>query len=192
MRKSLLGLCIIFILIGWFYYTPFIAFNRINKAAHAGDAVQLSSDIDYPSLHASLETELTAIMLDGISKFSDKNNDTELSSYIEMVKHNISQAVDTLTTPKGIVMFFNNSVIIHKTSENHFQLDMGGSAPNGNKKADETKHSLERKAQYESLNHFVMTISDPISPHIQTRFHLVRDSNNLTKWTLTHIEIPKT
>ena len=194
MRKSLslIGLCITIILIGWFYCTPFMVFKRIDNAAHAGDAAQLMSYMDYPSLHDALETKLTAIMLDGISKSPHEKTNTDLTSYIEMVKSDIiAPSINTLMTPKGMVMFFDNNVIIRKTSENHFRLDMGGSPPNGNKKTDETKHSFERKCQYESFNHFVMTISDPTTPQIQTRFHLVRDSNNPTNWSLNHIEIPK-
>ena len=87
-------------IVGYAYSTPYIALNRIKRAADARDAATLNQYVDYPSLRASLKDQLGEMLEKRIAAQHSSNPLLLFGAVIGSAL--ISPLVDAYMTPDGV------------------------------------------------------------------------------------------
>jgi hypothetical protein len=82
----------------WLYFTPYMAVNRLQAAAEAGDTQTLNEMVDFPALRTSLRTEIQSATARGIQK------DGGVFAAIGAAAAGfvVGPVVDAAVTPEGI------------------------------------------------------------------------------------------
>ena len=92
-------------MIGFAYASPYIALNRIKRAADARDAATLNQYVDYPALRASLKAQLGDMLQRRIAAQHSDNPLLLFGAAIGAVL--ISPLVDAYATPDGVAALIN-------------------------------------------------------------------------------------
>ncbi|HTH61795.1 MAG TPA: DUF2939 domain-containing protein [Paraburkholderia sp.] len=92
-------------IIGYSYATPYIALNRIKRAADARDAATLNQYVDYPALRASLKGQLGDMLQKRIDAQHSSNPLLLFGAVIGQAL--ISPLVDAYATPDGVAALLN-------------------------------------------------------------------------------------
>lgn len=97
MKKPLFALALC-VAAAWFYFTPFMAVNKLQAAAERGDAEALNEMVDFPALRVSIKSEIQNTVADGISK--DAGVFAAIGSAVTGVI--VEPVVNAAVTPQGI------------------------------------------------------------------------------------------
>jgi hypothetical protein len=84
----------------WLYFTPYMAVNKLQAAAEAGDAQVLNEMVDFPALRTSIRTEIQSATARGIQK--DGGVFAALGA--AAAGFVVGPVVDAAVTPEGIGM----------------------------------------------------------------------------------------
>ena len=100
MKKFPLFALVVFAVAGWLYFTPYMALNKLQAAAEAGDTQALNEMVDFPALRTSLRTEIQSATARGIQK------DGGVFAAIGAAAAGfvVGPVVDAAVTPEGIGM----------------------------------------------------------------------------------------
>ena len=82
----------------WLYFTPYMAVNKLQAAAEAGDTRALNEMVDFPALRVSIKSEIQNTVADGISK--DAGVFAAIGSAVTGVI--VEPVVNAAVTPQGI------------------------------------------------------------------------------------------
>ena len=97
MKKGLFTLAL-FALAGWLYFTPYMALDRLQQAAEAGDAEALNAMVDFPALRTSIKSEVQGAVSRGIQR--DGGAFAALGAAVTGVI--VEPVVNAAVTPQGI------------------------------------------------------------------------------------------
>ncbi len=97
MKKSLFALALC-AAAAWFYFTPFMAVDKLQAAAERGDSEALNEMVDFPALRVSIKSEIQNAVADGISK--DAGVFAAIGSAVTGVI--VEPVVNAAVTPQGI------------------------------------------------------------------------------------------
>ena len=104
MTKKTLGFTIagmvLLVLIGWFYYTPYMAFDSLKKAAVRRDAKAVAEHVDFPSLRESVKSWIKAPMMKRVVKAMQDNPFAGLG--MMMANAMVDPMVDAMISPAGL------------------------------------------------------------------------------------------
>jgi hypothetical protein len=170
MKKGLFTL-VLFAVIGWLYFTPYMALNELQAAAEAGDADALNEMVDFPALRTSIKTEVQGAISRGIQK----DGGVFAAAAAAVTGVIVEPVVNAAVTPQGI------------------SLMMKGERPTDDEAADRKDDDSWREStkigrRYEASDRFVVEYRDRRSG--DERISLVMQRDGL-RWRLSGIRFPR-
>ncbi|HEX5872839.1 MAG TPA: DUF2939 domain-containing protein [Longimicrobium sp.] len=153
----------------WLYFTPYMAVNKLQAAAEAGDAEALNEMVDFPALRLSIKSEIQGAASRGIQR--DGGVFAALgAAAVGMIAE---PAVNAAVTPQGI------------------SLLMKGRSPGDDEEKsgdeDNWRDDVKIKRRWESADKFVIHYSDRASGDERMTLVMRRDG---LKWRLSGIRFP--
>ncbi|MDR5779310.1 DUF2939 domain-containing protein [Caballeronia sp. LZ065] len=92
-------------LLGYIYASPYIALNRLKRAADARDAQTVNQYVDYPALRASLKEQVAALLTRRVDIQKSGNPLAIIGAMIGAAV--VGPLVDTYATPDGVAAILN-------------------------------------------------------------------------------------
>lgn len=168
--SSLLILAVLFAGV-WMYFTPYLAMNRLQKAARSGDTETLNELVDFPSLRESVKTNVRSAVENSVSR--SHNPLAVLGGLLAGAV--ASPVVDAVVTPSGIAALTEG--------RRPGQRDRDPAGGEGVRVKDVTV-----KRGYEDLDHFIVHFQDRNDGKEKLALVLRRDG--LYHWKLTGVRLP--
>jgi hypothetical protein len=170
MKKGLFTLAL-FAVIGWLYFTPYMALDKLQAAAEAGDATALNEMVDFPALRTSIKTEVQGAVSRGIQK----DGGVFAAAAAAVTGVIVEPVVNAAVTPEGI------------------SLMMKGERPTDDEAADRKDDDSWREdtkigRRYEASDRFVVEYRDRQSG--DERISLVMQRDGL-RWRLAGVRFPR-
>ncbi|MDR5877885.1 DUF2939 domain-containing protein [Caballeronia sp. LZ032] len=106
--RSILTALVVLIVIGllsYIYASPYIALNRLKRAADARDAQTVNEYVDYPALRASLKEQVAALLTRRVDIQKSGNPLAIIGAMIGAAV--VGPLVDTYATPDGVAAILN-------------------------------------------------------------------------------------
>ena len=169
--SSLLILAVLFAAV-WMYFTPYLAMNRLQKAAKEGDTEALNELVDFPALRESVKTNVRSAVSHSVGR--DRNNPFAVLGGI-LAGAMASPLVDAFVTPSGIAALTEGE----RPGSRHEAADSVARVRVKNVKV---------KRGYESMDLFVVHFVDRNDGREKMALLLHRDG--LSHWKLTGIRLP--
>lgn len=153
----------------WLYFTPYLALNRLQKAARDGDTRTMNELVDFPALRESVKQNVrTAVEGRGHSPFGFLGG--ILAGAVA------GPLVDAFVTPQGI------AALTEGRRPGHHSADVDSAAAGLHVKNVQTRRG------YEGVDLFVVHFVDRNSGHEKMALLMHRDG--LAHWRLTGIRLP--
>ncbi|HKP76022.1 MAG TPA: DUF2939 domain-containing protein [Longimicrobiaceae bacterium] len=171
-RSSLSTLLVLAVLFAgvWLYFTPYLALNRLQKAAQHGDTEAMTELVDFPSLRESVKTNVRTSVEHAVSR---KHNPIGVLGGLTAGAV-ASPLVDAFVTPQGIAALTN------------------GERPGGRDHADGDGNvrvkNVKVKRGYEGVDLFVVHFVDKTSG--DERMSLLMRRDGIVHWRLSGIRLP--
>lgn len=169
MKKFPLFALVVFAVAGWLYFTPYMALNKLQAAAEAGDTQALNEMVDFPALRTSIKGEVQSAVARGIQK--DGGIFAALGSAVTGMM--VDPVVNAAVTPEGIGLL------------------MKGRSPTDDedsKEDDENwREDVKIGRRYEAADRFIVQYSDRESG--DERISLVMRRDGL-RWRLAGVRFP--
>jgi hypothetical protein len=183
--------------LGYSYASPYIALNRIKRAADARDAATLNQYVDYPALRASLKDQVGEMLQKRIDAQHSSNPLLMLGAVIGTAL--ISPLVDAYATPDGVAALLNGMPPRGEPGERPPAVDTGTpagpeTAPSatGQPPAPPAAGTASPEARpettsgYRDLNEFVVTWQHSAN---EPRYAAVLQRHGLFTWKLAAVEL---
>lgn len=138
-----LALCVF---AAWMYFSPYVAYRNLTRAADRGDVEALNELVDFPALRTSFKENLKTAVAREISADADNPLAAMGGALAGMLT---SRVVDAAVTPAGIAAL---------TRGNDPTGDEDGGASG---QADREDVRVERDRRYEGVNRFAVRYLDP-------------------------------
>ena len=157
------------IVAGGAYFSPYLTLNSMKTATTNRDVVALANEIDFPSLRKSVKEGVRAKLAQEVAK---QGNNIASSMGGDMLTKVVDPAVDKLVTPEGLSQLMQDKIPGAK-------IDI----------ADLEKNMADSQVEmgYESIDRFVVHISDKVDRSKQVKLILQRDGFS---WKLAGVNIP--
>lgn len=106
-KSSIIALVVIVViaLIGYGYASPYVALDRLKRAADARDAATVNQYVDFPALRESLKQQVTALLARRLDVKNSGNLLAALGAMIGVAL--IGPLVDSYATPDGVAALLN-------------------------------------------------------------------------------------
>jgi DUF2939 family protein len=169
--STLLVLGVVFAAV-WMYFTPYLAMNRLQKAARAGDTEALNELVDFPALRESVKTNVRSAVENSVSR--SHNPLAVLGGLLAGAV--ASPLVDAFVTPSGIAALTEGE----RPGEGH--RDAADSVARVRVK------NVKVKRGYENLDLFVVHFVDRNDGHEKLALLLRRDG--IYHWKLSGVRLP--
>jgi hypothetical protein len=151
---------ILVILVGWFYYAPYLAVNSLMTAAENNNAQTLAKHVDFPSLRESCKTWAKTSQFTKIAKYFKQD---PLSGFGFVYTNSmIDHLVDDMISPAGIDSVFE-FIIPNPGPEGHFTMPTGqkGIGPMDEAKGSHnSQDNFVVREGYTSFNEFVLSAKE--------------------------------
>lgn len=170
--SSLMLLAVLFAGV-WLYFTPYLAMNKLQKAAKAGDAQAMSELVDFPSLRESVKQNVRTAVSNEVGGRS-RGGLGALGGLLAGVL--AGPVVDAFVTPDGIAALTEGS---RPGSRHGDAIDSV---------AHERSKDVKVKRGYESVDLFVIHFIGKSDG--KERMALVMHRDGLTHWRLTGVRLP--
>lgn len=170
MKKSLFTLAL-FAFVGWLYFTPYLALNKLQAAAEAGDAQALNEMVDFPALRSSIKNEVQGAVSRGIQK--DGGVFAAAAAAVSGVI--VEPVVNAAVTPQGISLLMKG------------ERPTGGDAED-REDDDSWRENIKIGRRYEAADRFVVEYRDRRSG--DERISLVMHRDGL-RWRLAGVRFPR-
>lgn len=153
----------------WMYFSPYLAFRKMQNAAEAGDTAALDQLVDFPRLRASVKQGVST----AVSREVDDHSNP-LAAVAGFVAGRLaSPVVDAVVSPQGIAALTRG--------------DTRGGREGGRPRVDAP--DLEAKRRYESLDRFVIHFVEEDSG--KERVALVMEREGIAGWKLVGVRLPE-
>lgn len=150
----------------WLYFSPYLAYRQVTKAAERGDVEALNEVVDFPALRTSFKDNVRTAVAREIS--SDRGNPFAAvgGALAGLVT---GPVIDAAVTPSGIAA-----------------LTKGDDPRDGERddKAGEARTDVERDRRYEGTNRFAVRYLDRETGAEQYALILTRDG---LRWKLSGV-----
>ncbi|HEX8697177.1 MAG TPA: DUF2939 domain-containing protein [Longimicrobium sp.] len=157
----------------WLYFTPYLALQRLQDAAEAGDVETMNELVDFPALRQSVKTGVSTAVARGIG---DEGN--PLARVGGMLAGTLAAPlVNTFVSPEGIAALTQGR-----------RPDQGGRSGDGDD--DRVKvEGIDVERGYESMDRFVVRFVDEESG--KERVSLVMRREGIAGWKLSGVRLPE-
>jgi hypothetical protein len=156
----------------WLYFTPYLALNRLQKAADRGDQQAMQELVDFPSLRESVKTGVRSSVENAVGRRAGPVG--MLGGLLAGAV--TSPLVDAFVTPQGIAALTQGQ----RPGEGD-----GGAEPG---RSNLRVKGIKTKRRYESFDRFVVRFVDKESG--EERMSLVMHRDGITNWRLSGVRFP--
>ncbi|HSU12924.1 DUF2939 domain-containing protein [Longimicrobium sp.] len=167
--SSLLILAVLFAAV-WMYFTPYLAMNRLQKAAKAGDTEALNELVDFPALRESVKTNVRSAVENSVGH--DRNPLAVLGGLLAGAV--AGPLVDAFVTPSGIAALTEG--------------ERPGQHRDGQQDGGVRVKNVKVERGYEGMDQFVVHFKDKTDG--TEKMALVMHRDGLFHWKLTGIRLP--
>ncbi|MEM5386172.1 DUF2939 domain-containing protein [Paraburkholderia phymatum] len=205
-RPLLITLIVIVIAaaLGFAYASPYIALDRLKRAADARDVETVNEYVDYPSLRESLKLQVTGLLTRRLDVQHNGNPLAAIGAMIGVAL--IGPLVDAYATPDGVAALLNGMPPRGEPGEHPPPPPAAPSAvpPDnsaqhpapGSNAANSTSNSAangapppqppETTAGYRGINEFVVTYRHGVG---DTRYSAIFRRQGLVNWKLSAVDL---
>jgi hypothetical protein len=171
MKKFPLFMLVVFAAAGWLYFTPYMALNKLQAAAEAGDTQALNEMVDFPALRTSLKSEVQGAVARGIQR--DGGIFAAVGSAVSGIV--VEPVVNAAVTPEGVSLLMKGRRPTDDEDES--------------KDGDENwRDDVKIGRRYETADRFIVQYSDRQSG--DERISLVMHREGL-RWRLAGVRFPR-
>lgn len=171
MKKSLFMLAL-FAVAGWLYFTPYMALNKLQAAAEAGDSRALDEMVDFPALRASIKSEVQGAVSRGIQR--DGGVFAAMGAAVSGVI--VQPVVNAAVTPQGISLLMKGERPTDDEARDRRDGDDGW------------RENVKIGRRYEATDRFIVEYRDRRSG--DERISLVMHREGL-RWRLAGVRFPR-
>ncbi|MCG7401353.1 MULTISPECIES: DUF2939 domain-containing protein [Caballeronia] len=177
--------------LGFVYASPYIALDRVKRAADARDAQTVNEYVDFPALRASLKDQIAALLTRRVDIQKSGNPLAIIGAMIGAAL--VGPLVDSYATPDGVAAILNGIPPRGDPGERPPQAGDGAPANAGNGPASGVttarqppKEPPQTTAGYRSLNTFVVTYQHGAG---DARYSAIFHRNGLVSWKLVAVDL---
>ena len=182
--------------LGYGYASPYLALDRLKRAADERDAQTVSEYVDYPALRESLKDQIAGLLTRKIQARANGNPLAALGAMIGVAL--IGPLVDAYATPDGVAALLNGMPPRgDPTQRPPVPPDAPANAPAGS--ADSTapapatagspttpQQPPQTTAAYRGINEFVVTYQHGVG---DTRYAAILRREGLFSWKLAAVDL---
>lgn len=195
--RSVLTAFVVLVLVaalGFVYASPYIALNRVKRAADARDAQTVNQYVDFPALRASLKDQVAALLTRRIDIQKSGNPLAIIGAMIGAAL--VGPLVDSYATPDGVAAILNG--IPPRGDPGERPPPAGDSAaPHGNAAANAPSSGVataqqapaeppQTTAGYRDFNTFVVTYRHGAG---DARYSAIFRRYGLVSWKLVAVDL---
>ena len=177
--------------LGFVYASPYIALNRVKRAADARDAQTVNEYVDFPALRASLKEQIAALLTRRVDIQKSGNPLAIIGAMIGAAL--VGPLVDSYATPDGVAAILNGIPPRGEPGERPPQPGDGASAATANTPASGVttaqqppREPPQTTAGYRDLNTFVVTYQHGAG---DARYSAIFHRNGLVSWKLVAVDL---
>ncbi|SAK67768.1 membrane protein [Caballeronia hypogeia] len=181
--------------LGFIYASPYIALNRVKRAADARDAQTVNQYVDFPALRASLKDQIAGLLTRRVDIQKSGNPLAIIGAMIGAAL--VGPLVDSYATPDGVAAILNGIPPRGNPGERPPQPGSVASAnPAGSSDASGVsgvanapqapKEPPQTTAGYRSLNEFVVTYRHGAG---DARYSAIFHRDGLVSWKLVAVDL---
>lgn len=195
-KSSIITLVVIVViaLIGYGYASPYVALDRLKRAADARDAATVNQYVDFPALRESLKQQVTALLARRLDVKSNGNPLAALGAMIGVAL--IGPLVDSYATPDGVAALLNGIPPRGEPGERPppppSTPQPADAAPAQQPQPPAAKDTPsppqppQTTAGYRGLNEFVVTYQHGVG---DTRYSAILHREGLFSWKLAAVDL---
>lgn len=184
--------------LGYGYASPYLALNRLKRAADERDAQTVSEYVDYPALRESLKDQIAGLLTRRIQARANGNPLAALGAMIGVAL--IGPLVDAYATPDGVAALLNGMPPRgDPTQRPPVPPDAPANAPAGSADSTPTAPAPatagspttppqppQTTAAYRGINEFVVTYQHGVG---DTRYAAILRREGLFSWKLAAVDL---
>jgi hypothetical protein len=177
--------------LAFIYASPYIALNRVKRAADARDAQTVNQYVDFPALRASLKEQVAALLTRRVDIQKSGNPLAIIGAMIGAAL--VGPLVDSYATPDGVAAILNGIPPRGDPGERPPQAGDGSSASPANAPASGVttaqqppREPPQTTAGYRSLNTFVVTYRHGAG---DARYSAIFHRDGLVSWKLVAVDL---
>jgi hypothetical protein len=190
-----LGVLVLVAMLGFVYASPYIALNRLKRAADARDAETVNEYVDFPALRASLKEQVAALLTRRVDMQRSGNPLAILGAMIGAAV--IGPLVDSYATPNGVAAILNGIPPRGAPGERPPETSATASA-NASSASDTPASGIAQApaeppaqppattAGYQGLNTFVVTYRHGVG---DARYSAIFHREGLVSWKLVAVNL---
>lgn len=194
--RSVVTTLVVLILVaalGFIYASPYIALNRVKRAADARDAQTVNEYVDFPALRASLKEQVAALLTRRVDIQKSGNPLAIIGAMIGAAV--VGPLVDSYATPDGVAAILNGIPPRGTPGEHPPQAGNDGGAPASNAPASGVATAQQEPppkqppmttAGYRDLNTFVVTYQHGAG---DARYSAIFHRSGLVSWKLVAVDL---
>lgn len=197
-KSSIIALVVVVViaLIGYGYASPYVALDRLKRAADARDAATVNQYVDFPALRESLKQQVTALLARRLDVHSNGNPLAALGAMIGVAL--IGPLVDSYATPDGVAALLNGIPPRGEPGEHPppppSTPQTADAAPTqppqppppAAKDTPSPPQPPQTTAGYRGLNEFVVTYQHGVG---DTRYSAILHREGLFSWKLAAVDL---
>lgn len=197
-KSSIIALVVVVViaLIGYGYASPYVALDRLKRAADARDAATVNQYVDFPALRESLKQQVTALLARRLDVQSNGNPLATLGAMIGVAL--IGPLVDSYATPDGVAALLNGIPPRGEPGErpppppstpqtaDAAPTQPPPPQPPSAKDTPSPPQPPQTTAGYRGLNEFVVTYQHGVG---NTRYSAILHREGLFSWKLAAVDL---
>jgi hypothetical protein len=173
--------------LGFVYASPYIALDRVKRAADARDAQTVNEYVDFPALRASLKDQIVALLTRRIDVQRSGNPLAIIGAMIGAAL--VGPLVDSYATPDGVAAILNGIPPRGKPGERPpapRQADAHAPMPASAPAPDASRQPPQTTAGYRGINTFVVTYQHGAG---DARYSAIFRRSGLVSWKLVAVDL---
>ena len=160
---------------GYWYYSPHLAMQSMQKAAKANDAETFNEHVDYPKVRESFKGQMSALLAEQLGQSTGASGAESLGAMLGLAM--VNQFVDAFVRPEVVMRAMQNGEFSPEASE-------GGAEGGG--KTKEPEWTVERQG----ANKVIAYGRDPDEGPDAKAVGIVFERYGFTEWKLTEVRLP--
>ncbi|KIG10501.1 DUF2939 domain-containing protein [Caballeronia concitans] len=173
--------------LGFLYASPYIALDRVKRAADARDAQTVNEYVDFPALRSSLKEQVAALLTRRVDMQKSGNPLAIIGAMIGAAL--VGPLVDSYATPDGVAAILNGIPPRGLPGERPPSVPAGAAASGAATQAPQPPQPPQppqTTAGYRGINTFVVTYQHGAG---DARYSAIFHRSGLVSWKLVAVDL---
>lgn len=170
--------------VGFLYASPYIALDRVKRAADARDAQTVNEYVDFPALRSSLKEQVAALLTRRVDMQKSGNPLAIIGAMIGAAL--VGPLVDSYATPDGVAAILNGIPPRGLPGERPPPAPAGAAASGAATQAPQPPQPPQTTAGYRGINTFVVTYQHGAG---DARYSAIFHRSGLVSWKLVAVDL---